>query len=98
MFLYYFAFPDGLVAQSVEQRIENPCVGGSIPPQATNDLFFEFHCNLARFKKAKQINEFCITPSQKASSGRSGSLIWHPPGYYPKYRGVITTESANNKC
>ena len=25
----------GLVAQSVEQRIENPCVGGSIPPQAT---------------------------------------------------------------
>ena len=26
---------NGLVAQSVEQRIENPCVGGSIPPQAT---------------------------------------------------------------
>ena len=25
----------GLVAQSVEQRIENPRVGGSIPPQAT---------------------------------------------------------------
>ena len=25
----------GQVAQSVEQRIENPCVGGSIPPQAT---------------------------------------------------------------
>ena len=24
------------VAQSVEQRTENPCVGGSIPPQATN--------------------------------------------------------------
>jgi hypothetical protein len=27
----------GLVAQSVEQRIENPCVGGSIPPRATNN-------------------------------------------------------------
>ncbi len=27
--------PRGLVAQSVEQRIENPCVGGSIPPRAT---------------------------------------------------------------
>jgi hypothetical protein len=27
----------GLVAQSVEQRIENPCVGGSIPPQATKN-------------------------------------------------------------
>src|ERR1019366_2346174 len=25
----------GLVAQSVEQRTENPCVGGSIPPRAT---------------------------------------------------------------
>ena len=26
----------GPVAQSVEQRTENPCVGGSIPPQATS--------------------------------------------------------------
>lgn len=26
----------GSVAQSVEQRTENPCVGGSIPPRATN--------------------------------------------------------------
>ncbi len=26
----------GLVAQLVEQRIENPRVGGSIPPQATS--------------------------------------------------------------
>ena len=25
----------GFVAQSVEQRTENPCVGGSIPPEAT---------------------------------------------------------------
>ena len=25
----------GLIAQSVEQGTENPCVGGSIPPQAT---------------------------------------------------------------
>jgi hypothetical protein len=28
----------GPVAQSVEQRIENPCVGGSIPPRATNEI------------------------------------------------------------
>src|SRR5471032_32509 len=27
----------GLVAQWVEQRIENPCVGGSIPPRATKN-------------------------------------------------------------
>ena len=26
---------DGAVAQSVEQRTENPCVGGSIPPHTT---------------------------------------------------------------
>ncbi len=28
----------GLVAQLVEQRTENPCVGGSIPPRATIKL------------------------------------------------------------
>ena len=28
--------PRGQIAQSVEQGIENPCVGGSIPPLATN--------------------------------------------------------------
>ena len=27
---------DGSVAQLVEQRIENPCVGGSIPSRATS--------------------------------------------------------------
>ena len=33
--LLNFAMLFGLVAQSVEQRTENPCVGGSIPPEAT---------------------------------------------------------------
>jgi len=33
-------FHYGQVAQSVEQRIENPCVGGSIPPLATNPTVF----------------------------------------------------------
>src|SRR5207249_2928403 len=28
----------GQVAQLVEQRTENPCVGGSIPPLATNSV------------------------------------------------------------
>ncbi len=27
----------GSVAQTVEQRTENPCVGGSIPSRATNE-------------------------------------------------------------
>jgi hypothetical protein len=31
----------GLVAQLVEQRIENPCVGGSIPPRATMNVLAE---------------------------------------------------------
>ena len=31
-----FRRPAGSVAQLVEQRTENPCVGGSIPPRATN--------------------------------------------------------------
>jgi hypothetical protein len=37
--VYDAASFDGLVAQLVEQRIENPRVGGSIPPQATILLF-----------------------------------------------------------
>ena len=31
----------GQVAQSVEQRTENPCVGGSIPPLATTSPRFQ---------------------------------------------------------
>jgi hypothetical protein len=30
------------VAQSVEQRTENPCVGGSIPPPGTTYCFNSF--------------------------------------------------------
>jgi hypothetical protein len=33
----YLASRCGTVAQSVEQRTENPCVGGSIPPGPTID-------------------------------------------------------------
>ncbi len=33
---FFFAvFWDGSIAQLVEQRTENPCVGGSNPPRAT---------------------------------------------------------------
>ena len=32
-------FKSGQIAQLVEQRIENPCVGGSIPPLATINCF-----------------------------------------------------------
>ena len=39
---------DGSLAQLVEQRTENPCVGGSIPPGATiflghiTDIYFSY--------------------------------------------------------
>ena len=42
-------FSDGPVAQSVEQRIENPCVGGSIPPQATT-LYFVYRVQVHVWK------------------------------------------------
>ena len=37
-FIYYkdFDLSDGQIAQLVERRTENPCVGGSIPSLATN--------------------------------------------------------------
>jgi hypothetical protein len=35
----------GLVAQLVEQRIENPCVGGSIPPRATKNSAVQQNAN-----------------------------------------------------
>jgi hypothetical protein len=38
IFLGTVAIFVGPVAQSVEQRIENPCVGGSIPPRATKRI------------------------------------------------------------
>ena len=38
----------GLVAQLVEQRIENPCVGGSIPPRATKDSAVKQNANPCR--------------------------------------------------
>jgi hypothetical protein len=36
--LEFAPFPNGQVAQLVEQRTENPCVAGSIPALATNDF------------------------------------------------------------
>ena len=38
----FAARSNGAVAQSVEQRTENPCVGGSIPPHTTKPLNWGF--------------------------------------------------------
>ena len=49
---------EGQVAQLVEQRTENPRVGGSIPPLAT--ILFN---DLRRFQDfvKKPLREFCVT-------------------------------------
>ena len=55
----------GLVAQSVEQRTENPCVGGSIPPQATKNcvvLIDSGHCRVWREVQIRYINKSHFSP------------------------------------
>jgi hypothetical protein len=52
----------GAVAQSVEQRTENPCVGGSIPPHTTKRLreirVFFVACKPSPFTR-NYINNYC---------------------------------------
>ncbi len=57
------AFFLGRIAQSVEQRIENPCVGGSIPPLATTLKPLKFN-DLRGFLLAEEKAEawFGLTP------------------------------------
>src|SRR5690242_2473720 len=48
---------NGQVAQSVEQRTENPCVGGSIPPLAT-----KVSSAYPKFPKARSMRAFLHIP------------------------------------
>ena len=49
---FYFCatLQSGDIAQSVEQRTENPCVGGSIPPLATNIFDEVLRCVAAHLR------------------------------------------------
>ena len=58
---------DGLVAQLVEQRTENPCVGGSIPPLATNE--FNGSGDTAPSKLPSR-NDFVSSPARRAATAR----------------------------
>src|SRR5476649_1299851 len=49
----------GLVAQLVEQRIENPCVGGSLPPRATKNIPYETPIHADR--------RFCFQDSESSA-------------------------------
>jgi hypothetical protein len=65
---------NGQVAQLVEQRIENPRVGGSIPPLATNKIK-GLRENVTPFVLPKRIP--CRTFERKlpAVCGRSSKLL-----------------------
>ena len=57
---------NGAVAQSVEQRTENPCVGGSIPPHTTSPLagaFFYISSLSYNFFSIHEVNliKLCLT-------------------------------------
>ena len=60
--MYHLAFT-GLVAQLVEQRIENPRVGGSIPPQATIPSSHLVSSHPAFSKKQGLAKEICLITS-----------------------------------
>src|SRR5476649_2076950 len=67
----------GLVAQLVEQRIENPCVGGSIPPRATKNIPHETPTHASgRFCLSNKkslcpvYSRFCGQPQESPTSSR----------------------------
>ena len=63
--LWNLRHSQGQVAQLVEQRTENPCVGGSTPPLTTTATFGRL------WPKALICNS--LGPSNSSPSGRSGS-------------------------
>ena len=61
--------PCGLVAQLVEQRTENPCVGGSSPPWATSFFLVRFFVFTTLFAGlAGCQNDPCMTLCQELSN------------------------------
>ena len=66
--LKYFNY--GSVAQSVEQRTENPCVGGSIPSRAT--IYFNLVGGVAKWLNAADCKS---APSGFGSSNLPPSTI-----------------------
>jgi hypothetical protein len=62
----------GAVAQSVEQRTENPCVGGSIPPHTTKQdpAILPGSC----FIKFKTLLSLPVNPASKSKERRKGII------------------------
>ena len=72
---------EGQVAQSVEQRTENPCVGGSIPPLATkkqplNAVIFLSTVEVSKYYCVKHLDTKNVRDnSGKNSPTATGGLI-----------------------
>lgn len=90
----YFAFqnylaiirPLGLVAQSVEQRIENPCVGGSIPPRATKEIKHLVQPGAGLFVLARHFSDSVIV-GPRWEKVRSGDMFSLKCVYCPLHEG-----------
>ena len=78
----------GLVAQSVEQRTENPCVGGSIPPQATK-LHLQ-HCVLSRTFKGRHFKKMRLFFAP-------GTSVFRPTRLTP-VRRLVTRDSVTTSA
>ena len=64
----------GQVAQLVEQRTENPCVGGSIPPLATNFFIFLFFYKLVNYFRIIWLRSLLICKDYTYLMTRSKNL------------------------
>lgn len=76
-FLYKRPSPGAQVAQLVEQRTENPCVGGSIPPLGTIAASFLRFCivwlpSAARRRQCSRFRDFSAPAAM--SPDRQGSI------------------------
>ena len=76
-------FKVGAVAQSVEQRTENPCVGGSIPSRTTKNVprpnitkgFGTFFFELSDSKNLSIISTSNVCSNEKPSNFRGLSVF-----------------------
>ncbi len=90
----------GLVAQSVEQRIENPCVGGSIPPQATRIIGNAGSPGSVPEKSPALTSwAFCFPApgkpvSTRAAPGQSARRVPFPAPRFPRYRKTLSFRNA----
>ncbi len=82
------------VAQSVEQRTENPCVDGSIPPPGTtakpaSDKHFR------RFKLFRNIGEIPSKyPNCVPNCARDNPTVTNSNQFQPKWRQIVMRYSA----